>query len=148
MSLVLPGEEDQVSHCAHEDEDTVEGEGDEEQVEISVVPLAHAVTNPRAVVVKPVNKREGKHLPVWSTLGWPFNTVVTYRAVTCSGRPEYLAGEAELELYRLALHLDLLRPGRRSVCWPHSVPRLLDLSLNILGFCYGRSNEINALVPD
>ena len=57
-----------MSHCAHEDEDTVEGEGDEEQVEISVVPLAHAVTNPRAVVVKPVNKRKGKHLPVWSTL--------------------------------------------------------------------------------
>ena len=36
-----------------EDEDAVEGEGHQEQVEISVVPLAHAVPHPGTVVVEP-----------------------------------------------------------------------------------------------
>ena len=51
--MILPGEEDQVGHRAHEDEDAVKGEGDEKQVEISVVPLTNAVTNPGTVVVEP-----------------------------------------------------------------------------------------------
>ena len=38
---------------AHEDKDAVEGEGDEEEIEVSVVPLTHTVPNPGAVMVKP-----------------------------------------------------------------------------------------------
>ena len=41
---------------AHEDEDAVEGERDEEEIEVSVVPLAHTVAHPiaPAVVSAPV----------------------------------------------------------------------------------------------
>ena len=42
-----------MGHGAHEDEDAVKGERDEEQVEVSVVPLTHTVPNPGAVMVKP-----------------------------------------------------------------------------------------------
>ena len=56
--------------------------------------------------------------------------------------PEYLAGEAELQFDRLTLHLDLLRPGRRSVRRPDTVAWLLDLSLNILSLGYGGSDGI------
>ena len=72
---------------AHEDEDAVEGERDEEEIEVSVVPLAHTVPHPGTVVVEALH------------------TVVTYRAVTGSGRAEYLAGETELELHSLTFHL-------------------------------------------
>ena len=102
---------------AHEDEDAVEGERDEEEIEVSVVPLPHTVPYPGAVVVEPLN------------------TIVTDGAVTGAGRPEDLAGEAELELDGLTFHLatkqiysqaqlsvspikahlNFLGPGRRSV---------------------------------
>ena len=42
-----------MGHRAHKDEDAVKGEGDEKQIEISVVPLTNAVTNPGTVVVEP-----------------------------------------------------------------------------------------------
>ena len=86
-----------MSDCAHEDEDAVEGEGDEEQVEVAIVPLADTVAHPGAVVVEPLH------------------AVVADGAVRGSRRPEYLAGEAELELHRLTFHLNLLGPGRGSV---------------------------------
>ena len=82
---------------AHEDKDAVEGEGDEEEIEVSVVPLTHTVAHPGAVVVKPLN------------------TVVADRAVASTRGPKYLACEAELELHRLTFHLNLLGPGRGSV---------------------------------
>ena len=63
---------------ADEDEHAVEGERDEEQVEVSVVPPADAVAHPGAVVVEPLD------------------TVVTDGTVACTGWAEYLAREAEL----------------------------------------------------
>ena len=63
---------------ADEDKDAVEGQGDEEQVEVSVVPPAHTVAHPGTVVVKPLH------------------AVVTDGAVARTWRPEYLAREAEL----------------------------------------------------
>ena len=83
----LSGEEHEVGHGAHEDEHAVEGERDEEEIEISIVPLSDTVTHPRAVVVKSLN------------------TVVTNWAVGGSGRPEYLASETKLQLDRLSLDL-------------------------------------------
>ena len=74
---------------AHEDEDAVEGERDEEEIEVSVVPLPHTVANPGAVVVEPLD------------------TVVTDRAVAGSGGPEDFAGETELELDGLTFHLTI-----------------------------------------
>ena len=44
-----------MGHGAHEDEHAVEGERDEEEIEISIVPLSDTVTHPRAVVVKPLH---------------------------------------------------------------------------------------------
>ena len=117
------GEQDEVGDGAHEDEDAVEGERDEEEIEVSVVPLAHTVTHPGTVVVEALH------------------TVVTDGAVAGTRGPEYLAGEAELEFDGLALHLNLLGPGRRSVGRAHPVTGLLDLSLDILGLCYGRPDN-------
>ena len=37
---------------ADEDEDAVEGERDEEEIEVSVVPLTHTVSHPGTVVVE------------------------------------------------------------------------------------------------
>ena len=74
---------------AHEDEDAVEGERDEEEIEVPVVPLPHTVPYPGAVVVKPLH------------------TVVTDGAVAGTRGPEYLAGEAELELHGLTFHLPI-----------------------------------------
>ena len=76
-----------MGHCAHEDEDAVEGERNEEEVEISVVPLTNTVSHPGTVVVKPLH------------------TIVTDRAVTGPGWSEYLAGETKLELHCLTFHL-------------------------------------------
>ena len=44
-----------MGHGAHEDKHAVEGERDEEEIEISIVPLSDTVTHPRAVVVKSLN---------------------------------------------------------------------------------------------
>ena len=49
----LPGQEDEVRNGAHEDEHAVKGERDEEEIKISIVPLADTVTHPRAVMVEP-----------------------------------------------------------------------------------------------
>merc|ERR1719221_2330197 len=117
---LFSGEQHKVGDGAHEDEDAVEGERDEEEIEVFVVPLAHTVANPGAVVVEPLD------------------TVVTDRAVAGSGGPEDLTGETELELDGLTFHLNLLGPGRGSVCRPHPVSGLLDLPLDILGLGYGR----------
>ena len=68
--------------------DAVKGETDEEQVEVAIIAFAHTVADPGAVVVKPLD------------------AVVADAAVRGTGRPEYLAGETELQLHRLALHLD------------------------------------------
>ena len=48
----LSGEEHEVGHGAHEDEHAVEGERDEEEIEISIIPLSYTVTHPRAVMVE------------------------------------------------------------------------------------------------
>ena len=37
---------------AHEDEHAVKGEGDEEKIEISIVPLSDTVTHPGAMMIK------------------------------------------------------------------------------------------------
>lgn len=53
-----------------EDVDGEQGEGHGEQVEVSVVPLAHAVPHPGAVVVEAIcGRREGQKFPVsvWKT---------------------------------------------------------------------------------
>ena len=42
-------------HRTHEDEDAMKGERDEEEVEVSVVSLAHTVAHPGAVMVKPLD---------------------------------------------------------------------------------------------
>ena len=112
-----------MGHGAHEDEDAVKGERDEEQVEVAVVPPAHAVPHPRTVVVEPLH------------------AVVADGAVRGSRRPEYLAGEAELELDRLPLDLHLLGSGRRSVRGSRTIPRLLYFPLNIFRLGNGRSKS-------
>ena len=112
-----------MSDCAHEDEDAVEGEGHEEQVEVAIVPLADTVAHPGAVVVEPLH------------------AVVADGAVRGSRRPEYLAGEAELELDRLPLDLHLLGSGRRSVRGARTIPRLLYFPLNIFRLGNGRSRS-------
>ena len=90
-------EEDEVGDGAAEDEDAVERQGDEEEVEEAVVPLAHAVADPGAVVVEALH------------------AVVADRAVRGPRRPKDLAAEAVLELDRLAVDDHLLRAGRGSV---------------------------------
>ena len=84
---LFSGEQYEVGDGADEDEDAVEGERDEEEIEVPVVPLTHTVSHPGTVVVKPLH------------------TIVTDRAVTGPGRSEYLAGETKLELHCLTLHL-------------------------------------------
>ena len=41
-----------MGHGAHKDEHAVEGERDEEEIEISIVPLSDTVTHPGAMMVK------------------------------------------------------------------------------------------------
>ena len=112
-----------MSDCAHEDEDAVKGKRDEEQVEVAVVPLADAVAHPWAVVVEPLH------------------AVVADGAVRGARRPEYLAGEAELQLDRLPLDLHLLGSGRRPVRGARTIPRLLYFPLNIFRLGNGRSRN-------
>ena len=112
-----------MSDCAHEDEDAVKGEGDEEQVEVAIVPLADTVAHPGAVVVEPLH------------------AVVADGAVRGSRRPEYFACEAELELDRLPLDLHLLGSWRRSVRGSCTIPRLLYFPLNIFRLGNGRSKS-------
>ena len=71
----------QMCEGTDEYEDAVESKGYQEQVEVSVVTLAHTVPYPGAVMVK------------------PFHTVVTDRAVGGPGWAEYLAGKAVLQLH-------------------------------------------------
>lgn len=55
-----------------EDVDGEQGEGHGEQVEVSVVPLAHAVPHPGAVVVEAIcGRREGGKFPIsmWKLYG-------------------------------------------------------------------------------
>lgn len=55
-----------------EDVDGEQGEGHGEQVEVSVVPLAHAVPHPGAVVVEAIcGRREGGKFPIsiWKLCG-------------------------------------------------------------------------------
>ena len=62
--------EDEVGEDTGEDVDAQDGQGQDEQVEVAVVPLAHTVTQPRAVVVKPLCNIQGQ---------WWSNRSVTYR---------------------------------------------------------------------
>lgn len=80
-----------------EDVDGEQGQGQGEQVEVSVVPLAHTVAHPRTVVIETVN------------------TVVTDAAVRCSRRPEDLAGVAIFELDDLVVDLDVADSRWRSL---------------------------------
>lgn len=48
-----------VNDVEGEDVDGEQGEGHGEQVEVAVVPLAHAVADPRAVVIKAICGRDG-----------------------------------------------------------------------------------------
>ena len=59
-------------------EDAMERQRDEKEVEVSIVPFAHTVANPRTVVVEALN------------------AVVAYRAVRGPRWPKYLAAEAVL----------------------------------------------------
>lgn len=83
LSLITTtlGEQDEVCEGTDEDEDAVESKGHQEQVEISVVALTHTVTNPGAVVVKPLD------------------TVVADGAVGGPRGAKYLAGEAVLQFH-------------------------------------------------
>ena len=74
-------QQDQMCEGTDKYKNAVESKGDQEQIEISVVTLAHTVAYPGAVMVK------------------PFHTVVTDRAVGGPGWAEYLAGEAVLQLH-------------------------------------------------
>ena len=139
---LFSGEQYEVGDGADEDKDAVEGERYEEEIEVSVVSLPHTVAYPGAVVVEPLH------------------AVVTDGAVAGARWPEYLAGEAELELHGLTFHLtikwflsvsvitaregsahlNLLGPGWWSVGRPHPIAGLLDLSLDILRLRYGGSD--------
>lgn len=56
---------DHVDDVKGKNVDGEQGEGKREQVEVSVVPLAHTVPNPRTVVIKAVWKGEGTVLELW-----------------------------------------------------------------------------------
>ena len=43
-----------MSQDAGEDKDTEESEGNDEEVKIAIIPLANAVSHPRAMVVEPL----------------------------------------------------------------------------------------------
>jgi len=112
-----------VGESAHEYEHTVKSQGDQEQVKISIISLADAISDPGAVVVEPLY------------------TVITNAAVRGSRRPENLASEAVLELDCLSLDLNLLGAGRGPVRGARTVVWLLNLSLDTVSFSLGRSGN-------
>ena len=79
-----------------EDEDTEEGEGNDEHVEVAIVPLADAVADPGTVVIKSLD------------------AIVTQAAVGGARRSEDLAREAELQLHHLVIDDHLLCSRRRA----------------------------------
>ena len=107
-----------------EDEDAERGEGDEEEVEVAVVALPHAVAHPGTVVVEPLH------------------AVVADGAVRGPRRTEDLAGEAVLELDRLVAHHDLLGARGRAVGGAAGAVRLdLNLALRVPRLLLRRSRD-------
>lgn len=53
---------DHVDNVKGEDVNGEQGEGHGEQVEVSVVPLAHTVADPGTVVIKPICEQRGSHM--------------------------------------------------------------------------------------
>ena len=87
----------QMCYSAAKYEDAVERQRDEKEVKVSVVPFAHAVANPGAVVVESLH------------------AVVAYGAVRGPWWPKYLATEAILQFNCLVFDNYLLCAGRRPV---------------------------------
>ena len=49
----LPADQNEVAQGAGEEEDALQGQRDQEEVKVSVIPEPHTVTHPRAMVVEP-----------------------------------------------------------------------------------------------